>query len=80
MNTRVSPLLRFLPAIFIFIWSSGYVVAKYGLPYAEPLTFLSLRYLGVIVFMGILAVSMRAPWPLRSAWPQIAIAGILMQA
>lgn len=80
MNSVPSPLLRFLPAIFIFIWSSGYVVAKYGLPYAEPLTFLCLRYLGVILFMGILAVSMRASWPARSAWPQIAVAGILMQA
>ena len=74
------PFLRFLPAVFIFIWASGYVVAKFGLPYAEPLTFLCLRYLGVIVFMLVLAVAMRAPWPERSAWLPIAIAGVLMQA
>ena len=80
MTSHSSPLLRFLPAIFIFIWSSGYVVAKYGLPYAEPLTFLCLRYVGVILFMGTLALTMRAPWPARSAWKHIAIAGILMQA
>ena len=72
--------MRFLPAIFIFIWSSGYVVAKYGLPYAEPLSFLCLRYAGVILFMGTLAITMRAPWPARQAWPHIAIAGLLMQA
>ncbi|MDE2429680.1 MAG: EamA family transporter [Burkholderiales bacterium] len=77
---RSSPLLRFLPVIFIFIWASGYVVAKYGLPYAEPLTFLCLRYLGVIVFMLALTIGMRAPWPRREAWLPIAIAGILMQA
>ncbi len=80
MTSDSSPLLRFLPAIFIFIWSSGYVVAKYGLPYAEPLTFLCLRYVGVILFMGTLALTMRAPWPARSAWRHIAIAGVLMQA
>jgi drug/metabolite transporter (DMT)-like permease len=80
MNTRASSLLRFLPAVFIFIWASGFVVAKYGLPYAQPLTFLSLRYVGVILLMGLLAVFMRAPWPARAVWPQIAIAGILMQA
>lgn len=80
MTSDSSPLLRFLPAIFIFIWSSGYVVAKYGLPYAEPLTFLCLRYVGVILFMGTLALTMRAPWPARSDWRPIAIAGILMQA
>lgn len=75
---RSSPLLRFLPVIFIL--ASGYVVAKYGLPYAEPLTFLCLRYLGVIVFMLALTIGMRAPWPRREAWLPIAIAGILMQA
>ncbi|MFZ6722589.1 DMT family transporter [Undibacterium sp. Ji49W] len=80
MHTKASPLLRFLPAIFIFIWASGYVVAKYGLPYAEPLTFLCLRYLGVIIFMLVLALAMRAPWPERRAWLPIAIAGIMMQA
>ncbi|MBC3869254.1 EamA family transporter [Undibacterium oligocarboniphilum] len=80
MQSQSSLLLRSLPGIFIFIWASGYVVAKYGLPYAEPLTFLCMRYLGVILFMLTLAVIMRAPWPVRSAWPQIAVAGILMQA
>lgn len=80
MTSHQSPLLRFLPAIFIFIWSSGYVVAKYGLPYAEPLSFLCLRYAGVILFMGTLAITMRAPWPARQVWPHIAIAGLLMQA
>lgn len=74
------PFLRFLPAVFIFIWASGYVVAKFGLPYAEPLTFLCLRYLGVIIFMLALAVAMRAPWPARKDWLPIAIAGVLMQA
>ena len=55
------------------------MVAKYGLPYAEPLTFLCLRYLGVVLFMLTLAVAMRAPWPKREDWLPIAIAGVLMQ-
>jgi drug/metabolite transporter (DMT)-like permease len=80
MSNSPSLLLRSLPGIFIFIWASGYVVAKYGLPYAEPLTFLCLRYLGVVAFMLVLAVAMRAPWPQRKDWGPIAIAGILMQA
>ena len=81
MMPKHNPLfLRSLPGIFIFIWASGYVVAKYGLPYAEPLTFLCMRYLGVIVFMLVLAVLMKAPWPQRRDWGPIAIAGVLMQA
>lgn len=80
MQSHQSLLLKSLPAIFIFIWASGYVVAKYGLPYAEPLTFLCMRYLGVVVMMLTLAILMRAPWPARKDLLPIAIAGILMQA
>ena len=80
MTSPSTPFLRLLPAIFIFIWSSGFIVAKFGLPYAEPLTFLCMRYLGVVFFMGFLAIVMRAQWPTRSAWPKIALAGIMMQA
>ncbi|MFZ6754456.1 DMT family transporter [Undibacterium sp. Dicai25W] len=81
MTTSGSSFLhRSLPAIFIFIWASGFVAAKYGLPYAEPLTFLSMRYLGVVILMLTLALVMRAPWPARKDWLHIAIAGVLMQA
>lgn len=72
--------LPFLPIIFIFIWSTGYVVAKLGVPYAEPLTFLSMRYLGVIIFMGIWAYFAKASWPARASWLPIAFAGVLIQA
>ncbi len=43
---------RFYPALFVFLWSTGFIGAKYGLPYAQPLSFLLLRYLLVIVLMG----------------------------
>ena len=33
-----------MPAVFVLIWSTGFIVAKFGLPYAPPLTFLVLRY------------------------------------
>ncbi|MBC3862992.1 EamA family transporter [Undibacterium jejuense] len=81
MTTSGSSFLhRSLPGVFIFIWASGFVAAKYGLPYAEPLTFLSMRYLGVVILMLTLALIMRAPWPARKEWLPIAIAGVLMQA
>jgi drug/metabolite transporter (DMT)-like permease len=76
-----SLLVRIAPWCFIVIWSSGYVVAKLAAPYAEPLTFLLLRYVGVIVMMGGLGLIARAPWP--SDWREtahIAIAGIGIQA
>lgn len=69
------------PWAFIFVWASGYIAAKYGLPYAEPLTFLSLRYAAVIVLMLVLSTVGRAPWPSdRRTIGHIAVAGILIQA
>jgi hypothetical protein len=37
-----------VPAVFVLLWSTGFVGAKYGLQYAEPLTYLALRMLGVL--------------------------------
>ncbi|CAN5407725.1 DMT family transporter [soil metagenome] len=68
------------PALFIFIWSTGYIAAKYVVQVADPLTFLCVRYAGSIVLMVALAAWARATWPSRAdAW-RIALAGILMQA
>jgi drug/metabolite transporter (DMT)-like permease len=73
--------IHLAPALFIVIWASGYVVAKAVALYADPLTFLSVRYVGVIALMAALAFLARAPWP-RSV-PEIAhlaVAGICIQA
>jgi hypothetical protein len=40
-----------LPFFFVFLWSTGFIGAKFGLPYAEPLTFLLTRYLLVLTLM-----------------------------
>ncbi len=73
--------VRMAPVLFIVIWASGYVAAKAAAPYAEPLTFLLLRYLGVIVLMTVLALVARARWP--ASWAEVghlAVAGIGIQA
>jgi drug/metabolite transporter (DMT)-like permease len=74
------PLVRFAPALFIFIWSSGYVVAKVAAPHAEPLTFLTWRYLGTTVLMLLLAAFAGVRWPSRRDAAHLVVAGIAMQA
>lgn len=63
-----------MPLLFVLLWSTGFIGAKFGLPYVEPLTFLSTRYLLVIGLMTALALATRAPWP-RSAgqWLHIGV-------
>ncbi len=68
------------PWLFVLMWSSGFVGAKYGMPYAPPLTFLVLRMLGVILVMGLLVWLARLRWP---GWPAVlhaAVAGLMLQA
>ncbi|HHW65501.1 MAG TPA: DMT family transporter [Rhodocyclaceae bacterium] len=74
-------LTRLTPLLFVLLWSTGFIGAKYGLPYAEPLTFLVARYVLVIGVMALLALAMRAPWPAspREA-VHIGITGLLVQA
>lgn len=68
-----------LPVFFVLLWSSGFIVAKFGLPYAPPLTFLLLRFACVLLFLVPAIVLLKAPWPRGQVW-QIALAGILVQA
>ena len=72
---------RFAPALFVFLWSTGFIGAKLGLPHAEPLTFLLVRYAIVIVLMGSLALATRARWPRsRLAVLHVAVSGVLVHA
>lgn len=68
-----------MPAVFVLIWSTGFIVAKFGLPYAPPLTFLLLRFIGVLLVLGPLVLLMRSPWPTGKVG-HIALAGVLVQA
>lgn len=69
------------PGLFVFLWSTGFIGAKFGLPYAEPLTFMVIRFAVVIVMMLFLAWSMRAPWPRDgSQWLRIGVSGLLVHA
>lgn len=69
------------PALFVCLWSGGFIAAKAGLAHADTLTFLSLRYALVTVLMGIVAVLMKAPWPKTLAEvAHISVAGFFLQA
>ncbi|HQE39724.1 MAG TPA: DMT family transporter [Zoogloea sp.] len=72
---------RFYPFLFVLLWSTGFIGAKFGLPYAEPITFLCLRYALVIAVMGGVALATRAPWPHSPRqWLHIGVTGLLVHA
>ena len=70
-----------MPAVFVLIWSTGFIVAKFGLPFAPPLTFLAIRYFLSIVCFGVWVALARAAWPRgRQQWLHLAVTGVLMHA
>ena len=72
--------IQAMPAVFVLIWSTGFIVAKFGLPYASPLWFLNLRFVGVVAVLLLALPFFKVPWPTRSAVGHIALAGLLLQA
>jgi drug/metabolite transporter (DMT)-like permease len=82
VNPRDSrALMRTMPWVFVLIWSTGFVVARFGMPHAPPMSFLALRYaLSVLCFCVWIALA-RAAWPQgRAAWLHLAVSGVLMHA
>lgn len=51
------------PGVFVLMWSTGYIGSKLGAPYADPMVFLSLRFLLVLPLLALIAVSFRSRWP-----------------
>jgi drug/metabolite transporter (DMT)-like permease len=51
------------PGLFVLLWSTGFIAAKFGLPYAPPLTFLLYRFAFVAVLMTLVALATRTVWP-----------------
>lgn len=75
------PLKDLAPFLFVFLWSTGFVGAKFGLPYAEPLSFLFWRFLLILLLMTVFALTTRAPWPEdRRQLVHIGISGVLLHA
>jgi drug/metabolite transporter (DMT)-like permease len=74
-------LARFAPALFVLLWSTGFVGAKYGLPYADPFVFLSIRVLIAAVLLLVIAYLLKMPVRIgRSAVARSSIIGFFLHA
>ena len=70
---------RIYPVLFVLLWSTGFIGARFGLPHAEPLSFLFVRYLLVLGLMGLMVAFIRPPWPSGlPQWGHIAVTGLLV--
>lgn len=73
--------LAAMPTVFVLIWSTGFVVARLGMPHAPPMGFLAWRFALSLVCLGVWIAVSRAVWPQgRAQWLHLAVTGLLMQA
>ena len=74
-------LAAFMPGVFVLVWSTGFVVARFGMPDAPPMRFLAWRFaLSVLAFAAWVMLS-RAIWPRgRRQWLHLAVTGVFMHA
>ena len=73
--------LQATPVVFVLIWSTGFIVARYGMPHSPPFSFLLVRYiLSVACFLLWIRLA-RVSWPQsRAQWLHLSVTGILMHA
>ena len=76
----MSFLTRAAPALFVLLWSTGFVGAKFGLPFAEPFWFLCIRLSIASSLLLIAIVTLKTPWPKAKQVKHIAVAGLLIHA
>ena len=68
-------------SFFIFFWASGFISAKYGLPYAEPFTFLALRFLLALTVLVPFLFFCKIEWPKsKKSYFHVIFAGLLIQS
>lgn len=72
-------LIRSLPFVFALLWSTGFIGAKYGLPYIQPYSFLALRFIMTLALLGLVLLIMKPPFPRKAqTYWHLLLAGILI--
>ncbi len=80
-DSQRNRLVAAMPIVFVLIWSTGFIVARYGMPHAPPMKFLAVRYLLSVACFVVWAFAARAAMPAnRRQVKHLAITGVLMHA
>jgi drug/metabolite transporter (DMT)-like permease len=66
------------PGVFVVLWASGFIGAKFGLGYAEPLTFLALRMTALVLLLGVIIVLTRPKWPSSAGVVHSVLTGLMV--
>lgn len=78
---RQDAFVKAMPIVFVLIWSTGFIVARFGMPNAPPMKFLAIRYaLSIFCFLPWIVLA-GVKWPKGALqWRHLAVTGVLMHA
>ncbi len=80
-SAPANTVIRLMPAVFVVIWATGFIVARYGMPYAPPFTFLAVRMSLSLVCFIVWVTLAGVRWPQTGAqWLHLGVTGVLMHA
>jgi len=77
---RNPQLIKLVPFVFVLLWSTGFIGARYAMPYAEPFTLLGIRMAIAAGLIALLSTVIRTTWPSPRLALHSAVAGILIHA
>ena len=78
---RQRALVQAMPWVFVLIWSTGFVAARFGMPHSPPMSFLALRFALSLLCFIVWIVLARVEWPQGGAqWLHLAVVGVLIHA
>ncbi|MBC7436529.1 MAG: DMT family transporter [Bdellovibrionales bacterium] len=81
LQEKEGALIRAMPAVFVLIWSTGFIVARFGMPHSPPMKFLAMRYILSLICLVIWAFAARVALPVgRAQWGHLAVTGLLINA
>ncbi|KXV03031.1 multidrug DMT transporter permease [Caballeronia megalochromosomata] len=69
----------FAAPVFVFLWSTGFIVARAITPYVDPNLYLLARFAGTTLLFVAIAAIARAPWPKGRDIGRHLFAGALLQ-
>ena len=81
LQEKEGALIRAMPAVFVLIWSTGFIVARFGMPHSPPMKFLAMRFILSLICLVIWAFAARVALPVgRAQWGHLAVTGLLINA
>lgn len=73
----MNPVKRLIPATFVLLWATGFIGARYAMPWAEPFAFLAARFALAFLLLAVLVLALHSEWPSRQQALHAIVAGIL---